>query len=82
MRMDRKIIVYSTPLCAPCERLKRYLREKSISFIAKDLMMDEEAADMLEEHGIRASPVLEIDGKYYYGSQLNPDKLAELLGQA
>ena len=80
--MSHKIVVYSTPLCAPCERLKRYLRDKSIPFIAKDLMMDEDAADVLEELGIRASPVLEIDGKYYYGSQLNPDKLVELLGQS
>ena len=38
------VIVYSTPLCVPCDQLKSYLRERGVDFTAKDLMMDEDAA--------------------------------------
>ncbi len=74
------ITVYSTPFCAPCERLKHFLAQKGIEFAAKDLMMDEDAAERLERLGIRSSPVLEIDGKFYTGPQLAPESLAGLLG--
>lgn len=74
------ITVYSTPFCAPCERLKQFLSHRGIEFAAKDLMMDEEAADRLEGLGIRSSPVLEIDGKFYTGTQLSPESLVALLG--
>ena len=76
------VTVYSTPLCAPCERLKLYLRTQGVAFEAKDLMMDEEAAEKIEDLGIRSSPVLEVDGKFYSGVQLTPDVLAKVLGIA
>ncbi|HLT27768.1 MAG TPA: glutaredoxin family protein [Zeimonas sp.] len=75
-----RITVYSTPLCGPCESLKQFLTQKGIEFAAKDLMMDEDAAERLEGLGIRSSPVLEIDGRFYTGAQLAPESLAELLG--
>lgn len=80
--MAGAVIVYSTPLCAPCERLKQYLRSHNIAFVAKDLMMDEDAAEKIEDLGIRASPVLEVDGAFYAGAQLTPELLADLFGSA
>ena len=79
--MSRNVIVYSTPFCSPCERLKKYLNERGVSFASVDLMMDEDAADMLEDRGIRASPVLEVDGQYYFGNDLTSANLVSLLGQ-
>lgn len=76
------VVVYSTPLCAPCERLKQYLKAQGIPFEAKDLMMDEEAAEKIDDLGIRSSPVLEVDGKFYAGPQLTPENLAGVLGLA
>ncbi len=78
--MATEVVVYSTPLCAPCERLKQYLRANGVEFVAKDLMMDEEAAEKIEDLGIRSSPVLEVDGRYYTGAQLVPETLARVLG--
>ncbi len=78
--MVTSVIVYSTPLCAPCERLKQYLKANGIAFVAKDLLMDEEAAEKIEDLGIRSSPVLEVDGRYYAGAQLTPETLEEVLG--
>ncbi len=78
----KPITVYSTPLCAPCERLKTYLRSKGVAFTAIDLMMDEDAAEKIEDLGIRSSPVLEVDGQFYSGAQLTPERLTDLLGLA
>jgi len=78
--MARKIIVYSTPLCAPCEQLKGYLRAHDVEFEAKDLMMDEEAAAFIESHNIRSSPVLQVDEQLIFGPELGPEKVDEVLG--
>ena len=74
------ITVYSTPLCQPCEQLKSYLREQGIEFTVKDLMMDEDAADFIDDHNIRTSPVLLIDDKLLHGADLDPVKINAVLG--
>ncbi len=76
----RSVIVYSTPLCAPCEQLKAYLRAHDVAFVAKDLMMDEEAAAFIESHNIRSSPVLQVDDQLIFGPELGPEKVDEVLG--
>ena len=73
------VTVYSTPLCAPCEQLKAYLRYRGVEFAAKDLMMDEEAQDRMEQFGIRSTPALEVDGEIYAGEALSPEKVKALL---
>jgi glutaredoxin len=78
--MARKIIVYSTPLCAPCEQLKGYPRAHDVAFEAKDLMMDEEAAAFIESHNIRSSPVLQVGEQLIFGPELGPEKVDEVLG--
>ena len=78
--MAHEIIVYSTPFCAPCDKLKQYLTANGVPFIAKDLMMDEDAAEHIEDLGIRSSPVLEVDGKAYAGAQLAAESLSGILG--
>ncbi len=30
--MDPEIVLYVTPLCAPCDRLKAYLRSRGVAF--------------------------------------------------
>ncbi len=78
--MTHEVIVYSTPFCAPCDALKQYLKTNGVAFTAKDLMMDEEAADHIESLGIRSSPVLEVDGHAYAGAQLSHESLCGILG--
>jgi glutaredoxin-like protein NrdH len=63
----KDVTVYSTPLCAPCERLKRHLREKGVAFKLIDVMMDEEAGAFLESRGIRTTPVISVDGELVVG---------------
>ena len=77
--MSRSIIVYSTPLCVPCEGLKAYLRREGIDFTVKDLLMDEAAAEKLEALNIRTTPALEIDGEVLAGNALTPEAIQERL---
>jgi len=72
------VIVYSTPLCAPCEGLKSYLKAKGVEFKVKDLLMDEEAAEYLADKNIRSTPVLQVDDEFVIGFQ--KDKVDALLG--
>jgi glutaredoxin len=76
----RKVIVYSTPLCAPCERLKDHLKSQGINYTVRDLMMDEDAAELLASHNIRTSPALQVGEVIISGKDLNPHRIAELLG--
>lgn len=78
----REVIVYSTPFCAPCEGLKRFLAARGVAFRVRDLMMDENAQERLEEAGIRSTPALEIDGALYAAEQLEPERLEAMLGLA
>jgi glutaredoxin-like protein NrdH len=74
------VIVYSTPLCAPCEQLKRYLAERGVAFTVKDLMMDEAAAELMESRNIRTSPALQVDDEFLAGKDLRPERIDALLG--
>lgn len=77
--MARELIVYTTPLCAPCEALKRILNTEGLAFEVKDLMVDEVAAALMDCHGIRSAPALGIDGAIYAGDDLKPERLVALL---
>ena len=73
------VVVYTTPFCAPCDALKRYLSSHDVAFRVRDLLMDEDAQDRLEEARIRSTPVLEIDGELHVGDALAPDNVKRLL---
>ena len=77
--MPDRVIVYSTPLCAPCEQLKEYLRAKGVDFTVRDLMMDEEAAELMENLNIRTSPALQVGEEILTGTDLNPETIDALL---
>jgi len=74
----RDIIVYSSPLCAPCERMKEYLRSKGVAFKVVDVMIDEAAGELLESKNIRSTPVLSVDGEMVVGFQR--DAIDKILG--
>ena len=65
---NRKITVYSTPFCAPCDALKSYLTAREIPFSVRDPMMDDDAADFLATRNIRSAPALEVDSDIYAGA--------------
>ena len=76
---ERKVIVYTTPFCVPCEQLKRYLDVRGVSFATRDLMMDEDAQDKIDDAGIRSTPILEVNGELFAGEALAPENIRALL---
>ena len=75
-----KVVVYTSPFCGPCEQLKHFLRSQGVAFQVRDLLMDEDAQDRLEAARIRSTPALEVDGAFYVGEALSPEKIRALLG--
>ncbi len=73
--MGKEVIVYSTPFCVPCQRLKDFLRQEGIEFKVKDIMVDEEAAELMDAKGVRSAPALSIDGKILFGPDLSHENL-------
>ena len=61
------LTVYSSPLCGPCERMKAWLTERGHDFAVRDVMMDEDAGELLEANDIRTTPVLQVDDRFIVG---------------
>ena len=62
------VIVYSTPFCIPCEELKRHLAAHDVPFTLVDVLIDEDASEMLEDAGIHSSPAISIEGELFDGT--------------
>ena len=61
------LTVYSSPLCGPCERMKGWLGERGYEFTVRDVMMDEDAGELLEARDIRTTPVLQVGEQFVVG---------------
>ncbi len=74
-----KVIVYSTPNCPWCARVKGYLTDKGIPFDNYDVSVDfDRAMEMIEKSHQRGVPVVDIDGNIVVG--FDKAKIDELLG--
>ncbi|HJM74776.1 MAG TPA: glutaredoxin family protein [Dehalococcoidia bacterium] len=63
-----EVVVYSTPMCIPCDELKAHLATHDVPFTLVDVLIDEDAADMLEDAGIHSSPAISIGGELFAGT--------------
>jgi glutaredoxin-like YruB-family protein len=72
------IKVYSTPTCAYCVTLKKFLKEKGVEFQDVDVSQNEQLLqEMIDRSGQMGVPVLDIDGQIVVG--FNRNKIMELL---
>ena len=77
--MAKSVIVYSTPACPWCIRVKQFLKENNILFLDWDVSVDQLAADeMIKKSGQMGVPVLDIDGQIVVG--FDKEKIKQLLG--
>ncbi len=79
-----EIIVYSTPTCPWCVRLKDYLNEKGIEFKDIDVSQDQESARrMIEKSGQMGVPQIDINGKVIVGfnQEAIDEELAKMKGE-
>ncbi len=76
---DKKIRVFTTPTCAYCIVLKKWLEEKGVDYEEIDITQHEEEQErMVEKTGQVGVPVTEIEGEMVVGFE--KDKIAQLLG--
>lgn len=73
------VTVYTSPGCAPCAQVKRFLKEKGVSFRSVDISRDEKAAtEIMRRSGQQAVPQIDINGQITVGFDKN--RLSALLG--
>ncbi len=66
--MNKNVIVYSTPTCPYCAKLKDFLKENNINFTEFDVSTDLTAAqEMTSKTGQMGVPVLDIEGEIIIG---------------
>ena len=72
------IKVYSTPTCPHCTTLKTFLNEKKLEYDDINMAIDNKAGErMIKKSGQMSVPVIEIDGKFVVGFDVN--KIKKLL---
>jgi len=65
---NKKVKVYSTPVCPFCIRAKQFLKESAVSFEDVDVSMNQEAAEeMIKKTGQMGVPVIDIEGEFIVG---------------
>ncbi len=81
---SQKVIMYMTPHCPVCRTARKWLRNKGIIFVEKNLEKDPEAAKELQEKaqkqgvGVQGVPVFDVNGKIVSG--FDEQVLLKLLG--
>lgn len=75
----KEVRVYSTPTCAYCKMVKKFLEEKGIAY--KELNVGEDKAareEMIRRSGQMGVPVIDIDGEIVVG--FDKKQLTQKLG--
>ncbi len=65
--MPAKVVLYTQPACAPCEKVKDFLTRSGVDFETRDISSDPEALDELTTMGYLATPVTLVDGEAVVG---------------
>lgn len=78
MTGSHNVTIYSTSTCPYCQQAKKYLGDKGVAYVDKDVGADLQARDeMVKRTGQLGVPVIDVDGKVVVG--FNRAKLDELL---
>lgn len=68
MKSSPKIVVFSTPACSWCRKVKTYLRDKGYTFRDVDISRDQKAAqDLQRRTGATSVPVILINNRPVIG---------------
>ncbi|WP_270577255.1 glutaredoxin family protein [Caldibacillus thermoamylovorans] len=68
----KPIILYSQPDCPPCEITKKYLQEKGIPYIEKNVKEDQHAKnELIKKFKSYSTPTVVIGEKVFSGFRIN-----------
>jgi len=77
--MDKNVVIYSTPSCPWCHRVKQFLQEKNVTFQDFDVSQNQDKAEeMVQKSGQMGVPVVDINGEIIVG--FDRDRIEEVLG--
>ena len=77
--MNKNVMVYSTPACPYCVKVKQFLKDSNVSFEDIDVSKDpSKAEEMITKSGQMGVPVIDIDGNIVVG--FNQAKIKQALG--
>ena len=63
------VTLYTTPGCADCAAVKRYLEHKGVEFQEKDVSTNPAWIDEMKEvSGVRIAPVTVVGDRAFYGT--------------
>lgn len=63
-----EVIIYTTPTCAWCKKLKEWLKKKKVSYQEHDVVESDDAREiMIDKSGQMAVPVIEMAGEIIVG---------------
>lgn len=78
-RRRSRVLVFTTPTCPWCTRVKTYLAQQRVPFREVDISRDATAArDLVRRTGQMGVPVVEIDGRPVVG--FDKPRIDRLLG--
>jgi glutaredoxin-like YruB-family protein len=70
--MDKKIVIFGTPTCSWCTKVKQYIQSKGFSYKYIDVSRDEKALrDMVSKTGQQGVPQIWIDNYPIVGFDRN-----------
>ena len=70
---DKRVVIYSTPTCPYCKRVKDYLTRRGIPYIEHNVALDRDAAkEMVKKSGQLGVPVILIDDEVLIGFNQTP----------
>jgi len=79
LKMKANVIVFSTPTCSWCKKLKSYLRENGFSYKDIDVSKDQKAMnDMIRKTGQQGVPQMWINNQPVVG--FDKTQINKLLG--
>ena len=77
--MSKKVMVYGTPTCPYCIKLKQFLKDKNIVFEDIDVSANQEKVqEMVKKSGQMGVPVLDVDGQIFAG--FDKEAIKKILG--
>jgi glutaredoxin-like YruB-family protein len=74
----KNVIIYSTPQCSGCVKVKEFLKNKGVNFEVVDVSSNKEAAiEVVRKTKQRSVPVTKIDSNYIIG--FRPEEIEKAL---
>jgi glutaredoxin len=65
--IEPQVEVFTQPHCAPCRDIERFLRERNVPFVLRDVAADPQALETLARAGFMATPVTRIGERWIAG---------------